>query len=70
MVLCSVYSKNRLKAVQSMQMCEQAAEAHKSKGVLSSGRSRISSDKGQLSKSSIDALLSNSSSAPISQVYT
>lgn len=54
-----------------MQMCEQAAEAHKSKGVVhSSGRSRTNSDSGQMTKSSVDALLSNSSSAPFSQVYT
>lgn len=58
-----------LKAVQSMQMCELAAEAHKSKGVVqSSGRIRIHSDSGQMSKSSVDALLSNNISAPFSQV--
>lgn len=47
-----------------LQMCERAAEAHKSKAVgHSSRRSRMSSDSGQLSKSSVDAILSNSSSA-------
>ncbi|KAH1224201.1 WAT1-related protein [Glycine max] len=47
-----------------VQMCEQAAEAHKSKGAgHSSRRSRMSSDSGQLTKSSVDAILSNSSSA-------
>ncbi|KAK9292352.1 hypothetical protein L1049_020318 [Liquidambar formosana] len=51
-----------------IQMCEQAAEAHKSKGVVhSSRRSRMSSDSGQISRSSVDAILSNSSSAPSSQ---
>ncbi|KAJ0098945.1 hypothetical protein Patl1_22240 [Pistacia atlantica] len=46
-----------------IQMCEQAAEAHKSKGAgHSSRRSRMSSDLGQISKSSVDAILSNSSS--------
>ncbi|XP_031272014.1 conserved oligomeric Golgi complex subunit 6 [Pistacia vera] len=46
-----------------IQMCEQAAEAHKSKGAgHSSRRSRMSSDSGQISKSSVDAILSNSSS--------
>ncbi|KAM5565313.1 conserved oligomeric Golgi complex subunit 6 [Rosa sericea] len=50
-----------------IQICEQAAEAHKSKGVgHSSRRSRMSSDSGQFSKSSVDALLS-SSSAPSPQ---
>ncbi|MCI19101.1 conserved oligomeric Golgi complex subunit 6-like, partial [Trifolium medium] len=44
-------------------MCEQAAEAHKSKGAgNSSRRSRISTDPGQLTKSSVDAILSNSRS--------
>lgn len=47
-----------------IQMCEQAAEAHKSKGAgHSSRRSKTSSDSGQLTKSSVDAILSNSSSA-------
>ncbi|KAL5537357.1 hypothetical protein UlMin_046120, partial [Ulmus minor] len=47
-----------------IQMCEQAAEAHKSKGVgHSSRRSRVNADSGQMSKSSVDALLSNSISA-------
>ncbi|XP_040986918.1 conserved oligomeric Golgi complex subunit 6 [Juglans microcarpa x Juglans regia] len=51
-----------------IQMCEQAAEAHKSKGAnYSSRRSRLSSDPGQMSKSSVDAILSNSSSASSSQ---
>lgn len=46
-----------------IQMCEQAAEAHKSKGAgHSSRRSRLSSDSGQLSKSAVDAILSNNSS--------
>ncbi|KAK9946808.1 hypothetical protein M0R45_012251 [Rubus argutus] len=50
-----------------IQICEQAAEAHKSKGVgISSRRSRMSSDSGHFSKSSVDALLS-SSSAPSPQ---
>ncbi|PRQ27352.1 putative oligomeric Golgi complex subunit 6 protein [Rosa chinensis] len=50
-----------------IQICEQAAEAHKSKGVgHSSRRSRMGSDSGQFSKSSVDALLS-SSSAPSPQ---
>lgn len=53
----------------SLQMCEQAAEAHKSKGAgFSSRRSRMNSDPGQISKSSVDALLSSSSSVPSSQV--
>ncbi|KAK4389111.1 Conserved oligomeric Golgi complex subunit [Sesamum angolense] len=52
-----------------IQMCEQAAEAHKSKGVIqSSRRSRVSSDPGQARRSSIDAILENSSSAPSSQI--
>ncbi|KAL2236786.1 conserved oligomeric Golgi complex subunit 6 [Sesamum indicum] len=52
-----------------IQMCEQAAEAHKSKGVIqSSRRSRVSSDPGQARRSSIDAILDNSSSAPSSQI--
>ncbi|KAK7820004.1 conserved oligomeric golgi complex subunit 6 [Quercus suber] len=51
-----------------IQMCEQAAEAHKSKGAgFSSRRSRMNSDPGQISKSSVDALLSSSSSVPSSQ---
>ncbi|KAG4403624.1 hypothetical protein GLYMA_01G154551v4 [Glycine max] len=46
-----------------VQMCEQAAEAHKSKGAgHSSRRSGMSFDCGQLTKSSVDAILSNSSS--------
>ncbi|KAK8639926.1 hypothetical protein V6N13_138292 [Hibiscus sabdariffa] len=51
-----------------IQMCEQAAEAHKSKGSgHSSRRSRMSSDSGQLSKSAVDAILSNNGSATFSQ---
>lgn len=51
-----------------IQMCEQAAEAHKSKGLgASSRRSRMSSDSHQLSKSSVDALLSDSGSVAASQ---
>ncbi|KMS97540.1 hypothetical protein BVRB_5g126010 [Beta vulgaris subsp. vulgaris] len=43
-----------------IQMCEQAAEAHKSKGGgYSSRRNRLSSDSNQLNKSSVDAILSN-----------
>ncbi|RVX14535.1 Conserved oligomeric Golgi complex subunit 6 [Vitis vinifera] len=52
-----------------IQMCEQAAEAHKSKGVThSSRRSRASTESGQMSKSSFDAILSNSGSTLFSQV--
>lgn len=51
-----------------IQMCEQAAEAHKSKGVThSSRRSRASTESGQMSKSSFDAILSNSGSTLFSQ---
>lgn len=51
-----------------IQMCEQAAEAHKSKGAVhSSRRSRISFESSQTRKSSVDAILSNSGSAPSSQ---
>ncbi|XP_015575125.1 conserved oligomeric Golgi complex subunit 6 isoform X2 [Ricinus communis] len=50
-----------------IQMCEQAAEAHKSKGAAHLSRRRTSSDSGQINKSSVDALLSNSNSAPTSQ---
>ncbi|KAH7835466.1 hypothetical protein Vadar_026331 [Vaccinium darrowii] len=51
-----------------IQMCEQAAEAHKSKGAVQlSRRSRTSSDPGQLSKPSVDAILSNNGSAATSQ---
>lgn len=54
---------------QLLQMCEQAAEAHKSKGAIQlSRRSRTSSDPGQLTKSSVDAILSNNGSAATSQV--
>ncbi|OMO89334.1 Component of oligomeric golgi complex [Corchorus capsularis] len=51
-----------------IQMCEQAAEAHKSKaaGHLSR-RSRMSSDSSQLSKSAVDAILSNNNSVAFSQ---
>ncbi|KAL6501817.1 Golgi transport complex subunit 6 [Orobanche gracilis] len=52
-----------------IQMCEQAAEAHKSKGVIqSSRRSRVSSDPAQLRKSSVDGLLENSRPAPSFQI--
>ncbi|KAK4490856.1 hypothetical protein RD792_001571 [Penstemon davidsonii] len=52
-----------------IQMCEQAAEAHKSKGVIqSSRRNRVNSDPAQLRRSSIDAILDNSNSAASSQV--
>lgn len=51
-----------------IQMCEQAAEAHKSKGTgPSSRRSRMSSDSNQLNKSSVDALLADSGSVSASQ---
>uniref|UniRef100_A0A7N0T243 Conserved oligomeric Golgi complex subunit 6 n=1 Tax=Kalanchoe fedtschenkoi TaxID=63787 RepID=A0A7N0T243_KALFE len=51
-----------------IQMCEQAAEAHKSKGAVQSGRrSRKSSDAGKLSKSAMDSILSNSISAQSTQ---
>ncbi|XP_059663088.1 conserved oligomeric Golgi complex subunit 6 [Cornus florida] len=52
-----------------IQICEQAAEAHKSKGAMqSSRRNRMNSPhSGQLSKSSVDAILANSSSIPSSQ---
>lgn len=49
-----------------VQMCEQAAEAHKSKGGLSR-RNRMNSDPSQLRRSSIDAILENKSSIPLSQ---
>ncbi|XP_039027203.1 conserved oligomeric Golgi complex subunit 6-like isoform X2 [Hibiscus syriacus] len=49
-----------------IQMCEQAAEAHKSKGSGHSRRSRMSSDS-QPSKSAFDAILSNNNSATFSQ---
>ncbi|XWS38850.1 hypothetical protein CRYUN_Cryun19dG0165700 [Craigia yunnanensis] len=49
-------------------MCEQAAEAHKSKGAGHSSRtSQMSSDSGQRSKSAVDAILSNNNSATLSQ---
>lgn len=51
-----------------IQMCEQAAEAHKSKGGShSSRRSRMSSDSNQLNKSSVDAILSNRNTLSASQ---
>ncbi|XP_074285100.1 conserved oligomeric Golgi complex subunit 6 [Silene latifolia] len=51
-----------------IQMCEQAAEAHKSKGMgHSSRRGRMSSDVNQLNKSSVDAILTNSTSVSVSQ---
>ncbi|KAM7474187.1 hypothetical protein LguiB_021430 [Lonicera macranthoides] len=52
-----------------IQMCEQAMEAHKSKGTIQSSRiRRMSSDQSQLSsKSPIDAILANGNSAPSSQ---
>ncbi|PSS01289.1 Conserved oligomeric Golgi complex subunit 6 like [Actinidia chinensis var. chinensis] len=50
-----------------IQMCEQAAEAHKSKGSFhSSRRSRTTSDPSQLTKSSVDAILANRSSVATS----
>ncbi|KAL2525351.1 Conserved oligomeric complex COG6 [Abeliophyllum distichum] len=50
-----------------IQICEQAAETYKSKGIQSSRRSRLSSDTGQFRKSSVDAILENSTSTPSSQ---
>lgn len=50
-------------------MCEQAAEANKSKGGGHSSRRRMSSDSGHTSKSSVDAILSNSSSPSSMQVF-
>ncbi|KAL3498023.1 hypothetical protein ACH5RR_040755, partial [Cinchona calisaya] len=51
-----------------IQMCEQAAEAHKSKGAIQSSRkSRMSSDPNQLRKSSIDAILDSGHSTSLSQ---
>ncbi|CAK9136958.1 unnamed protein product [Ilex paraguariensis] len=51
-----------------IQMCELAAEAHKSKGAIQTlRRSRTSSDPGQLGKSSIDSILANGKSTPVSQ---
>ena len=50
-------------------MCEQAAEAHKSKGGGHlSRRTRMSSDSNQLNKSSVDAILSSSDTLSASQV--
>lgn len=51
-----------------IQMCEQAAEAHKSKGTIQlSRRSRTGSDPSQLRKSSIDAILDSGRSISVSQ---
>ncbi|KAL9241180.1 hypothetical protein vseg_015321 [Gypsophila vaccaria] len=51
-----------------IQMCGQAAEAHKSKGMgHSSRRNRMSSDSNQLNKSSVDAILTNSNPVSASQ---
>ncbi|CAO2834078.1 unnamed protein product [Amaranthus hypochondriacus] len=51
-----------------IQMCEQAAEAHKSKGGGHlSRRTRMSSDSNQLNKSSVDAILSSSDTLSASQ---
>ncbi|CAL1386715.1 unnamed protein product [Linum trigynum] len=49
-----------------IQMCERAAEAHKSKGASNLSRRR-STGTNQDNKSSVDALLSNGSSGPSSQ---
>ncbi|PKI57249.1 hypothetical protein CRG98_022346 [Punica granatum] len=51
-----------------IQMCERAAEAHKSKGVSHLSRRRMSTESSQISKSSVDAILSTGSPAPASQV--
>ncbi|CAL5425638.1 unnamed protein product [Camellia sinensis] len=52
-----------------IQICEQAAEAHKSKGAIHSfRRNRTTSDPSQLSKSSVDAILANSNTLATSQV--
>lgn len=51
------------------QMCEQAAEAHKSKGVAPSPRRfKASPDASQFRRSSIDAILDNTSSTLSTQV--
>ncbi|XP_059275487.1 conserved oligomeric Golgi complex subunit 6 [Lycium ferocissimum] len=51
-----------------IQMCEQAAEAHKSKGSIhSSRRNRVTSDPIQHRRSSVDALLDGNSSGPLPQ---
>ncbi|KAL7187876.1 hypothetical protein ACSBR1_037848 [Camellia fascicularis] len=51
-----------------IQICEQAAEAHKSKGAIHSfRRNRTTSDPSQLSKSSVDAILANSNTLATSQ---
>lgn len=63
------YKWNKSHHLQFLSMCEQAAEAHKSKGAgHSSRKSRMSSDAGQINKSSVDAILSNSSSTLSTQV--
>ncbi|XP_051137296.1 conserved oligomeric Golgi complex subunit 6 [Andrographis paniculata] len=52
-----------------IQMCEQAAEAHKSKGITPSPRRiKPSPDASQLRRSSIDAILDNGSSALSTQI--
>ncbi|CAL5361565.1 unnamed protein product [Camellia sinensis] len=54
-----------------IQICEQAAEAHKSKGAIPSfRRNRTTSDPSQLSKSPVDAILANNNTLATSQVYT
>ncbi|KAF5745078.1 Component of oligomeric golgi complex isoform 1 [Tripterygium wilfordii] len=51
-----------------IQMCEQAAEAHKSKvSGHSLRRNRTSSDSSQITKSPVDAILTNSNTGPSSQ---
>ncbi|XP_028102656.1 conserved oligomeric Golgi complex subunit 6-like isoform X1 [Camellia sinensis] len=52
-----------------IQICEQAAEAHKSKGAIPSfRRNRTTSDPSQLSKSPVDAILANNNTLATSQV--
>ena len=64
--LCRCY-KLSVHCFHLLQMCEQAAEAHKSKGSFhSSRRSRTTSDPSQLTKSSVDAILAKSSSVATS----
>ncbi|XP_028094755.1 conserved oligomeric Golgi complex subunit 6-like [Camellia sinensis] len=51
-----------------IQICEQAVEAHKSKGAIHSfRRNKTTSDPSQLSKSSVDAILANSNTLATSQ---
>ncbi|CAI9095001.1 OLC1v1030851C1 [Oldenlandia corymbosa var. corymbosa] len=51
-----------------IQMCEQAAEAHKSKGAMQSlRRNRTTSDPNQLRKSSVDAILDSNRSMSLAQ---